>query len=157
MQRSLSAGAIRLLLRKAWSVRGSSISGTIPPQIALMPKLEQLNVHDNTRISGTLPTQLGSLEKLSEVYAYQSSVSGTIPSELGTAATASARQMNLLVHRTAFSGTLPSQLATLTAFRYLHAYEASFSGTLPSEVPSALGRTDQFRARRPRTRARRLN
>jgi hypothetical protein len=52
-------------------------SGTIPPEVKLLPKLVQLDLSNN-RLQGSLPEELYGLTLMKRVYLYQNQLSGTL-------------------------------------------------------------------------------
>ena len=108
------------------------LSGTLPPELGQLPKLDNLRLHNNPLLSGTIPPELGHSTKLDTLQLFNTRLSGTIPSEL-------CNKMSFLrtldLHdNTALSGTLPSLNAT--ALTLLDAGNCSFSG-LPPALPAS--------------------
>ena len=61
----------------------SFISGTIPPSISILSKLQTLRFY-NTKLTGTIPSSLGSLAQLENLIISVNQLIGTIPSTLGS-------------------------------------------------------------------------
>jgi hypothetical protein len=73
----------------------ASITGTIPPQIATMPAVAQVQIFNNVSVTGTLPTQLGLLTLVRSLQ---------------------------LQGNNGLTGTMPTQLGSMTALKRLYAY-----------------------------------
>lgn len=84
------------------------LSGTIPRELNLLPKLLELNIASNPRLSGTLPAELGQLSSLSKIdFGSNARLSGTIPAELGQLSSLMELHLD---NDPKLSGTIPSEL-----------------------------------------------
>ena len=58
------------------------LSGTIPPEVGHLSKLENLILKNNPNLTGSLPTTLGHLLELGQLGLYNNGLTGTIPEDL---------------------------------------------------------------------------
>ena len=63
-------------------IGGNFLSGTIPSEIGLLPRLKGLDVSGNSRISGTIPTEFGLLSDLTFLDVAGTQVRGEFPNQL---------------------------------------------------------------------------
>lgn len=105
---------------------GSRLSGTLPAQLAALPKLRELNLWGN-RISGTLPLLRGQPSELLDLS--QNPISGTLPAELSSPKLSGL----LLGYMGKLSGTLPTSYGALHGLQVLVFSADRLSGSLPTE------------------------
>ena len=85
------------------------MSGTIPPQLANLPKARVLYLHDN-QLSGSIPGALGNTPSLLVLYLHGNQLSGTIPSRLANLS----NLLRLYLHSNAdLNGPIPTALMDL--------------------------------------------
>jgi hypothetical protein len=104
---------------------GTSLTGTIPPEISLFTELEEFIIQDEM-LEGKLPTTLSMT--LTNLNLSGNSLTGFVPDELLTLA-----GLEILdLCGNAMSGPLPRNLNQLTAMEQLFLAENAFSGTVPT-------------------------
>ena len=81
------------------------ISGSIPPQISILPQLRYLNLSSNY-LAGELPSSLGNLSRLVELDFSSNNFINSIPPELGNLK----NLVTLSLSHNSFSGPIPSAL-----------------------------------------------
>ena len=118
---------VKLLL-----LQGFRLTGTLPPELALLQSsLKSFDGKENS-LTGTMPTELGSLTNLTLLSLYSNHISGSIPSEFGylTALT----DLDLSSNR--LSRTLPTELGRLVRLQRILAADNQLTGSIPSGVYS---------------------
>ncbi|XP_022976686.1 probable leucine-rich repeat receptor-like serine/threonine-protein kinase At3g14840 isoform X2 [Cucurbita maxima] len=117
-------------------LRAQSLPGTLPPAIARLPFLQELDLSRNY-LSGPIPPEWGST-KLANISLLGNRLSGPIPKELGNISTL----LELVIEVNNFSGSLPPELGNLTNLSRLLLTSNNFSGELPSTLGSITTMTD---------------
>ena len=107
----------------------NEMSGTIPPELGYLTKLEELDLAKN-QLRGTIPPELGNLPKLTILYLYSNQLSGSIPVELGS----SSKLEQLVLSWNRLDGTIPLELSKLSELELLVLSGNRLSGTIPSEL-----------------------
>ncbi len=107
----------------------NGLSGTIPPELGRLSKLEWLDLYSN-QLSGAIPSELGNLNNLEFLFLGDNRLSGTIPSELGNLNNLT--QLALWVNQ--LSGAIPSELGNLNNLELLSLSHNDLSGAIPSEL-----------------------
>ena len=105
------------------------LSGTIPPELAALTNLQELDLHSN-QLTGPIPHQLGALTNLHGLWLYGNRLVGPIPSQLG----ALTELEELSLRDNQLSGPIPPQLGTLTNLRGLWLYSNQLTGPIPSQL-----------------------
>lgn len=107
----------------------NEMSGTIPPELGYLTKLEELDLAKN-QLRGTIPPELGNLPKLTLLYLYSNQLSGSIPVELGSFS----KLEQLVLSWNRLDGTIPLALSKLSELEMLVLSGNRLSGTIPSEL-----------------------
>ncbi|XP_052306590.1 probable leucine-rich repeat receptor-like protein kinase At1g35710 isoform X2 [Populus trichocarpa] len=105
------------------------LSGSIPPQISILPQLRYLNLSSNN-LAGELPSSLGNLSRLVELDFSSNNLTNSIPPELGNLK----NLVTLSLSDNIFSGPIPSALCHLENLRHLFMDHNSLEGALPREI-----------------------
>ena len=105
------------------------LSGTIPPELAALTNLQELDLHSN-QLTGPIPHQLGALTNLQGLWLYGNRLVGPIPSQLG--ALTELKELSLRDNQ--LSGTIPHQLGALTNLQGLWLYSNQLTGPIPSDL-----------------------
>ena len=105
------------------------LTGTIPPQLGGLSKLEWLLLPNN-QLSGTIPPELGNLSSLTYLDLSQNQLTGAIPSELGKLS----KLRELRLHNNQLSGTMPPELGSLSKLDALRLYNNQLTGPIPPEL-----------------------
>ncbi|KAJ6984375.1 MDIS1-interacting receptor like kinase 2-like [Populus alba x Populus x berolinensis] len=105
------------------------LSGSIPPQISILPQLRYLNLSSNY-LEGELPSSLGNLSRLVELDFSSNNFINSIPPELGNLK----NLVTLSLSHNAFSGPIPSALCHLDNLTHLHMDYNRLEGALPREI-----------------------
>ncbi len=107
----------------------NELSGTIPPELGYLTKLEELDLAKN-QLRRMIPPELGSLSKLTLLHLYSNQLSGSIPVELSNFP--NLEQLVLSWNR--LDGTVPLELSKLSELEMLVLSGNRLSGTIPSEL-----------------------
>lgn len=105
------------------------LSGTIPPELAALTNLQELDLHSN-QLTGPIPHQLGTLTNLQGLWLYSNQLTGPIPPQL--AALAKLRELSLRDNQ--LSGSIPPQLGALTNLQGLWLYNNQLTGSIPPQL-----------------------
>jgi hypothetical protein len=131
----------------------NNVSGSIPPELNLLTKLEVINLRDNivsgsipdgiesltsvhsfilggNRLNGTVPSELRFMTKLTRIIFEKNILSGTLPSEIGMLH----ELRTLLVRNNMLNGALPTELGLLGKLQTIDANTNSLTGSIPTEV-----------------------
>ncbi|MYC20281.1 MAG: SH3 domain-containing protein [Caldilineaceae bacterium SB0662_bin_25] len=107
----------------------NELSGTIPPDLGYLTKLEELDLAKN-QLRRTIPPELGNLSKLTLLYLYSNQLSGSIPVELSN----SSKLEQLVLSWNRLDGMIPLELSELPELEMLVLSGNRLSGTIPSEL-----------------------
>lgn len=105
------------------------LSGPIPPEIASLGSLQELDLSSNS-LSGSIPPELVGLANLELLYLFNNDLSGPIPPELG--GLASLRQ--LMLQDNNLSGRIPPEFGNLLTLGTLRLGQNNLSGPIPPEL-----------------------
>ena len=105
------------------------LSGTIPPELAALANLQELDLHNN-QLTGPIPHQLGTLTNLQGLWLYSNQLTGPIPPQL--AALTKLRELSLRDNQ--LSGSIPPQLGALTNLQGLWLYNNQLTGAIPPQL-----------------------
>jgi Leucine-rich repeat (LRR) protein len=136
------------------SLTGQNLTGSIPPELGLLSRLEVLELQDN-QISGSIPPEvydlrnllhldlsmnnltgslsknLGQLTNLRDYFAvYKNSLRGPIPTEIGQLTKLEVVDMGT----NQISGTVPSTVGQMTSLLGFSIHDTRISGSLPTEL-----------------------
>ena len=103
------------------------LSGTLPPSLGNLVRLEKLYVYYQTQISGTLPLSLGELTELHYMNIFGNSVTGVIPESIFKLTPL----IVLDLSDNYLSGTLSENIGELSALADLSVQNNYLSGTVP--------------------------
>lgn len=81
-------------------------------------------------LSGTVPTEIALLTDLTEFWVSKTALTGSIPSEMGTLKL----MMDLRLGNTGIGGQVPEELYELTSLDRLDLLNANFTGTLSTKI-----------------------
>jgi Leucine-rich repeat (LRR) protein len=109
--------------------RRNYLTGSIPPELGSMTNLEILNLGWND-LSGSIPPALGNLDSLQCLYLYMNDLTGSIPPELGNLD--SLRHLYLFDNQ--LEGSIPAELGNLAKLTHLYLYGNQLSGSIPAEL-----------------------
>lgn len=135
----------------------NNLTGTIPPEIADLQRLNSLELYDNlltgeipesigrlsqlrflglsgNPLEGTLPPSLGNLSQLEGISVSYSTVHGQIPAVLG----ALENLRGITLHDNDLSGPIPSELGALLELTHLKLANNQLSGPIPETLGSAI-------------------
>ncbi|KAL1349946.1 hypothetical protein HN51_026419 [Arachis hypogaea] len=107
-------------------LKSQNLSGTLPPQLARLPYLQEIDLTLNY-LNGTIPKQWSSLN-LVNISLYGNRVTGSIPKELGNITTLK----SLVLEFNQLSGNLPTELGSLPQIETLLLTSNNFTGELPA-------------------------
>ena len=108
---------------------GNDLTGTIPPELGQLAKLQALDLSDNT-LTGAVPPELGQLAKLQRLDLYDNTLTGAIPPELGQLA-----QLQVLrLHNNTLTGAIPPELAQLAELQWINLRINTLTGPIPPEL-----------------------
>ena len=114
---------------EALSLAGNPVGGALPPWLASLPQLQELNLRD-ARLDGTLPSWLGECGSLRVLDLAGNDLGGTIPVALASATSL----VDVDLSRNALDGHIPAELSALTALRALRLAHNSLEGALPASL-----------------------
>lgn len=107
----------------------NELSGTIPPDLGYLTKLEELDLARN-QLRGTIPSELENLSKLTILYLYSNQLSGSIPVELSKLS-----ELEILaLSWNPLGGTIPPELGELSKLELLALSGNRLSGAIPPEL-----------------------
>ncbi|MDE2890835.1 MAG: leucine-rich repeat domain-containing protein [Gemmatimonadota bacterium] len=115
----------------------NKLSGTIPPELGQLTKLEYLILSRND-LSGGIPPELGRLTNLERLDLSVNSLNGTIPAELGKLR----RLKHLRFWVSGLIGEIPQELGQLTELETL---DLSWNNDLTGPIPPELGQLTNLR------------
>ena len=107
------------------------LTGSIPPGLSGLAKLEQLNLSFN-RLTGGLPRELGNLTNLTRLSLNRNMLTGEIPSELSSLS----RLNGLTLSWNGLSGEIPPELGSLSNLLELDLRRNELTGEIPAELGS---------------------
>ncbi len=107
----------------------NELSGTIPPELGNLTKLEVLSLAVN-QLRGTIPPELGSLSKLTLLHLYSNQLSGPISPELSKLANLE----HLALSWNRLGGTVPPELGKLARLESLVLSGNRLTGTIPPDL-----------------------
>ena len=108
----------------------NSITGSIPPILGNLDKLESLDLGCN-RLIGPIPPELGNLKNLRYLNLRGNDLSGLIPPELGNL---SNLEVFWLYSNENLGGHIPPELGGLSKLKILVLQENNLNGPIPSEL-----------------------
>ncbi|KAG2609207.1 hypothetical protein PVAP13_4KG007200 [Panicum virgatum] len=120
----------------AVSLQGRGLSGSLPPAVAGLRRLQGLYLHYNG-IKGPIPREIGKLSELADLYLDVNHLTGPVPVEI-------AAMVNLQVLQLGYNqltGSIPPQLGNLNKLSVL----AMQSNQLTGAIPATLGELTQLR------------
>ncbi|PKI45279.1 hypothetical protein CRG98_034329 [Punica granatum] len=107
----------------------TSLSGTIPPDIENLSKLNYLDLSSNN-LSGNILSSIANIANLSHVDFMNNSLDGTLPKEY-----AAFRSLTFLqLSYNSISGSIPGSVGNLTSLTGLYLNHNELSGPIPPEV-----------------------
>lgn len=108
---------------------GNGLTGPIPPELARLDRLATLDLSVNL-LTGPIPPDLGRLEHLSVLDLSANRMTGSIPSELGRLGRLSVLDLGL----NRFHGPVPPELGNLRSLGRLTLSSNQFTGPVPPEL-----------------------
>ncbi|PWA79702.1 serine/threonine/dual specificity protein kinase, catalytic domain-containing protein [Artemisia annua] len=108
------------------SLKGQSLQGTLPPELANLPYLQNLDLTRNF-LSSTIPPEWGSMRQIQNISLIANRINGSIPKELGNISTLT----SLVVEGNIMSGIIPEELGNLQSIERLLLNSNYFTGRLP--------------------------
>ncbi|CAB9503963.1 Leucine Rich Repeat [Seminavis robusta] len=141
----------------------NGLSGSLPPELGLLTKLEVLDVATNN-IRGTIPSQIGLMTSLYELILDANELTAAVPSEIyqltrlecfyvhtnpvtGTIMTEVGLLTNMIDFEwtdTLTRGTIPTELGLMTQTTALFLWANLLEGAIPSEIGSMTNMTYGF-------------
>ncbi|KAL9160420.1 hypothetical protein ABFS82_08G198500 [Erythranthe guttata] len=117
----------------ALNISFMNLSGTIPPQLGLLPKLEVLSLRNNS-FTGSIPSSLSNLTNLRVLDFSFNFLEGDIPREFGMLQ----RLQTLSIQYNRLSGNIPSPVFNISTLKAIALSGNELSGNLPSDMCSNL-------------------
>ncbi|XP_073277963.1 somatic embryogenesis receptor kinase 1-like isoform X2 [Primulina huaijiensis] len=100
----------------------ANLSGTLSPQLGLLPNLQYLNI-----ITGRIPSELGNLTSLVSLDLYLNSLIGPIPDTLGKLQ----KLRFLRLNNNSLTGEIPRSLTTIMTLQVLDLSNNQLTGRIP--------------------------
>ncbi|GJX31832.1 probable leucine-rich repeat receptor-like serine/threonine-protein kinase [Tanacetum coccineum] len=123
----------------ARSLKRQGLHGTLPPEFADLPYLQNIDLTLNF-LNGTIPPEWGSMQQLVNISLLGNRVTGSIPKELGNISTLK----SLTVDDNMMSGIIPEELGSLASIERLFLNGNNFTGELPASFAN-LNKLKEFR------------
>ncbi len=108
---------------------GNGLTGPIPPELARLDRLATLDLSVNL-LTGPIPPELGRLQNLTVLDLSANRMTGSIPSELGRLGRVSVLDLGL----NRFHGPVPPELGNLRSLGRLTLSSNQFTGPIPPEL-----------------------
>ncbi|TKW19491.1 hypothetical protein SEVIR_4G023500v4 [Setaria viridis] len=118
------------------SLQGRGLSGSLPPAVAGLRRLQGLYLHYNG-IKGPIPREIGKLSELTDLYLDVNHLTGPVPVEIASMANLQVLQLGY----NQLTGSIPPQLGNLNKLTVL----AMQSNQLTGAIPATLGELTQLR------------
>ncbi|KAF8408675.1 hypothetical protein HHK36_004738 [Tetracentron sinense] len=103
-----------------WAFGSNNFSGSLPPELGNLVKLEQIYI-DSARVSGEIPSTFAKLQNMQTLSASDNLFTGKIPDFIGNWTKLS----TLRLQGNSFEGPIPSSFSTLTSMNDLRISELS--------------------------------
>lgn len=118
----------------------NGLSGSIPPDIAILSSSISKIVLDNNNINGSIPPEIGHLSLLSVLHLSQNKLTGVLPETVGTMR----NLVSLNLSKNALSSTIPMELGMLSKLQSINIGKNKLVGSIPSQIGklSALEKLD---------------
>jgi len=110
-----------------------NLTGSIPPGISFLYKLEFLNLQSN-HFTGLIPSSLGNITQLEYLYLDDNQLEGSIPTELGQLA----KLFQLSLGKNKLSGSIPTTILNHSSLSFLDVNTNSLRMALPSTIGNTL-------------------
>jgi len=115
-------------------VASNSMSGSIPPNLAVACPLLNLLYLDYNAFTGQIPESLWASPELAYLVVNNNKFTGTIPDSIGNAT----KLFELIVQGNALHGTLPNSIGSCVTLYYVELASNHFTGTIPSSLGQLL-------------------
>jgi len=112
-----------------YTISSGQISGTIPPELALLTRLESIDF-DSNLLAGSIPPQLSSLTRLTFLDLWDNQLTGSIPPQLSSLTSLDVFDLS----KNMLTGVIPPQLSTLTALTWHSIDTNQLTGTIPPQL-----------------------
>ncbi len=112
---------------------GTNLTGPIPPELAELGNLTELNLGNN-ELTGEIPFALADLTNLTTLSLVQNRLTGRIPPELGRLT----NLQHLSLGGNRLTGNVPAELGNLTELTGLYLADTGLTGKLPVELGNLL-------------------
>ncbi|KAK9131081.1 hypothetical protein Sjap_011568 [Stephania japonica] len=116
-------------LRRLYMLK-NLLNATVPKEISLIPKLEELKMGYNPFSPSPIPTQFGDLKNLKFLWMSNMNLIGEIPKSLG--GLLNLQHLDLTTNE--LTGEIPGELFLLKNLTHLYLYSNKLSGEIPKRV-----------------------
>ena len=127
------------------SLASNGLTGSLPPEIGLLTRLERLDLHRNwdpgrSRIglTGQIPPEIGRLSNLKDLNLATNEMVGPVPAELGDLT----GLVRLDIGWNDLTGTIPVELTRLTSVTKLDLAQNNLTGPVHPEIATMTSLTD---------------
>jgi len=114
---------------RVFNIAFNSIEGTIPQEVVLLQRLQELRMGKN-RLTGAIPENIGRLKELEVLDFFANQLIGHLPSSLGQLT----KLRVLMLSENRLSGSIPQEIGKLTALQSMELGNNHFEGEVPDTI-----------------------
>jgi len=107
----------------------NNLTGTLPPELALMPVLQHIAFIDNS-LTGNIPSDYGKMKNLINLELTFNDLSGSIPKGIWEMESL----LILSIGENELTGSIPPEISNLKSITGLHTHQNQLTGSIPTEI-----------------------